>query len=128
MYKVKNVEFACVTSYKVDGPNELEPYVYVTCTDKSFHVLKGFERGDGPLPVGKRIIRYEQSVNVSQIALLDKRRAIFTSVDEKDRPGSIQVIQGDLSDKKQIDETKNDRFEIQAHSLAVTRLKLSYDN
>ncbi|MFO0116512.1 MAG: hypothetical protein ACK521_02465 [bacterium] len=47
------------------------------------------------------------------------RRAFFTCVEEKDRPGSIQIIRGDMREKI---------FEIQAHSLAVQRLKLSHDN
>lgn len=113
MYKAKNVEFTCVTSYKAEGPNEIEPYVYVTCNDKSFHVLKGYEKGEGPIPIGKRYMRYEQSVNLSQIAVMHNQRAVFTSVEEKDRPGSIQVIWGgELSNKKGIEATKTDRFEI----------------
>lgn len=41
MYRKKNVEFTCVTSFKADGPNEQEPYVYVSGTDKTIRELKG---------------------------------------------------------------------------------------
>jgi WD40 repeat protein len=51
--------------------------------------------------------------------MMQGRKAFFVCVEEKDRPGSIQVIRGDLSEKV---------FEIQAHSLRVERLRLSYDN
>ena len=128
-YKKKNCEFTCVTSFKNEGGTtaDLQPYIYVTGTDKSIHELKGINKskGEGQIPEAKVINRYEQSVNLSQIVLMHNRRAFFTCIDEKDRPGSIQVLRGDTFNKDAVDRTV---FEIQAHSLNVQRLKLSYDN
>lgn len=45
-------------------------------------------------------------------------RALFAGVSENDKPGSIQVI--DFEFRK--------LSEIQAHSLPVERLRVSYDN
>jgi WD40 repeat protein len=39
-YKRKNVEFTSVISFKAEGPNEYDPYVYVTGTDKCIRELK----------------------------------------------------------------------------------------
>lgn len=47
-------------------------------------------------------------------------RAIFAGVAEDDRPGSIQVLRYPFEAMKQ--------FEVQAHSLPVERLRLSFDN
>lgn len=57
---------------------------------------------------------------------MHNRRAFFTAVDEKDRPGSIQCIRGDLQVTKE--NQHKDIFEIQAHSLDIQRIKLAYDN
>lgn len=126
MFKKKNVEFTCVTTYKAEGPNETEPYVFVTGTDKCIREIRGCKKGDGPIAEGVVVRVLEQSMNLSQIMVMHNRRAIFTCVDEKDRPGSIQVIRGDM----QVDKAtqSKDVFEIQAHSLSVLRLKLSFDN
>jgi hypothetical protein len=56
---------------------------------------------------------------------MHNKRAFLTCIDEKDRPGSIQVLRGDIFAKDATDRTV---FEIQAHSLTVQRLKLSFDN
>jgi hypothetical protein len=91
----------------------------VTSGDKSIRELKGYKQGDGSIPEAVLAKQFEQSVTVSQIAVMANRKAIIACVEEKDHPGSIQVIKGDLSEKV---------FEIQAHSLGVERLRLSYDN
>ena len=71
--------------------------------------------------MGKETHRYEQSVAQSQIAIMHNRRAIFCGGGEQNnKPGSIQVLKYPFCNDKP--------FEIQAHSLLVERLKLSYDN
>jgi hypothetical protein len=104
------VEFTCVTSFFKETQGETEPFVYVTGTDKSIREIKGHKKGDGLIEEGIVRTVFEQSVNLSQITLMHNRRAFFTCVEEKDRPGSIQIIRGDMREKI---------FEIQAHSLAV---------
>lgn len=121
----KNVEFSSVTSYKAEGPNEKEPYVYVTDSEKCIRELKGVKLADGRYEV-QCLKVLEQSVSLSHIALMTNRRAIFTAIEEKDRPGSIQVIRGDMQITKET--YSKDVFEIQAHSLNVQRMKLSFDN
>ena len=99
-------------------------------TDKTIRELKGMKKPDGTMGEGLphvQVLRVlEQSVNLSQITLMHNRRAIFTAVDEKDRPGSIQCIRGDMQVTKE--NQNKDIFEIQAHSLDIQRLKLSFDN
>lgn len=88
-YKRKNVEFTCVTTFFKEAQNETEPFVYVTGTDKSIREIKGHKKGDGLIEEGIVRTVFEQSVNLSQICLMQNRRAFFTCVEEKDRPGSI---------------------------------------
>ena len=92
VFKKKNVEFTCVTSFKAEGPQEHEPYIYVSGTDRTIRELKGIDKDkskDSQLPEGRSIKGIEQSCNVSQIQIMQNRRAIFASVDETNRPGSI---------------------------------------
>ena len=106
-YKLKNVNFTCVQSFKPEGSKD--PCVYATGTDKSIREL-GKDGDEG--------FRYEQSVTLNQIAIMHNRRAFFTGVAEQKKPGSIQVLRHPF-DKM---------FEIQAHALPVERLRVSYDN
>ena len=50
---------------------------------------------------------------------MHQRRALFAGINETNKPGSIQVLRYAPFHKV---------FEIQAHSLPVERLKISYDN
>jgi len=50
---------------------------------------------------------------------MNQRRALFAGINETNKPGSIQVLRYHPFAKV---------FEIQAHSLPVERLKISYDN
>jgi hypothetical protein len=100
MFKKKNVEFTCVTTYKAEGANEVDPYVFVTGTDRCIREIKGCKKVDGQVAEGIVLRVFEQSFNLSQIVVMHGRRAIFTCIDEKDRPGSLQVIRGDLQVEK----------------------------
>lgn len=110
-YKMKSVNFTCVTTFKPEGTTK--PLIYATGTDKTIRELI-----EGNNQIGKESLRYEQQVVLSQIGLMHNRRALFCGVSEQNKPGSIQVL------KYPYEKT----FEIQSHSLAVERLRLSYDN
>ena len=62
--------------------------------------------------------RYESNVNLSQIVLMHGGNAIIAGVAEEDKPGSIQVFRSNFEKM----------YEVQAHSLPVERLRISYDN
>ena len=62
VYKKKNVEFTCVTSFKAEGPQEYDPYIYVSGTDRSIRELKGIDKEkskDSQLPEGRSIKCFE---------------------------------------------------------------------
>lgn len=64
--------------------------------------------------------RYDANVNLSQIVLMHGGRAFFAGIAEDDKPGSIQVLKYPFEPHK--------CFEVQAHSLPIERLRLSFDN
>lgn len=84
-YKLKNVDFTCVATFKPEG--EKNSLVYATGQDKTIRELSSGKKG-----VGFEEYRFEQNVTLSQIALLRDRKAMFTGVNETNKPGSIQVI------------------------------------
>lgn len=82
--------------------------IYAAGVDKTIKTIEN----------GKLAMTYEAGVNISQISIMHGGRALFAGVSENEKPGSIQVI--DFEFKK--------LYEIQAHSLPVERLRVSYDN
>jgi len=103
-YKQKNVIFSCV-AYKPESKYS----IYAVGTDKS---LKEIENSKEKYP------RYESNVNISQIVLMHGGNAILAGVAEEDKPGSIQVFRPNFEKI----------YEVQAHSLPIERLRISYDN
>lgn len=102
-FTLKNVNFSCVAS-KPDSKSTF----FAVGTDKSIKEIEN----------GREKMRYEAGVNVSQLVLMHGARAFFAGVAEDDKPGSIQVLRHPW-DKV---------FEVQAHSLPVERLRISFDN
>lgn len=103
-YRMKNVIFSCV-AYKPDSKYT----IYAVGTDKT---LKEIESS------GKKEIKCETGVTISQICLMHGARAIIAGVADEDKPGSIQVYRP----------TFEKIFEVQAHSLPIERLRITYDN
>lgn len=66
----------------------------------------------------KEKMRYESYSNYSQIALLNGARGLIVGTADDDRPGMIQIYRLNM-------ERAGD---IQAHSLPVERIKLTFDN
>jgi cilia- and flagella-associated protein 57 len=66
----------------------------------------------------KEKTRYESYINYSQICLLNNGRGVIVGTADDDRPGMIQVFRLDMDVVA----------DIQAHSLPVERMKLSFDN
>ena len=102
-FKLSNQQFSSVAN----RPDSKQFY-YATAIDKTIKLIKE----------GDEIERYEAGSNISQIQVLHGNRALFAGISENDRPGSIQVIRFPF---ERI-------FEIQAHSLPIERLRVSYDN
>jgi len=102
-YTLKNVNFSCVAN-KPDSKSTF----YAVGTDKSIKEIEG----------GKEKLRYEAGVNISQLVLMHGARAFFAGIAEDDKPGSIQVLRYPWEKV----------FEVQAHSLPVERLRISFDN
>jgi len=82
--------------------------VYTTGSDKSIREITN----------NKETLRYEEGVTYSQIVCGYQRNLLVAGVAEPDRPGSIQVFRFPFEKVS----------EVQAHSKAVERLKLSFDN
>jgi WD40 repeat protein len=120
-YVIKNFNFNCVAN-KPDSKH----IIFAAGQDKTIKMIN--MQPSGPKDSsnsykdhkfdGKEIERYETGVNISQLQLLHGGRALFAGVSENDRPGSIQVIRFPF---ERI-------FEIQAHSLPIERIRISYDN
>lgn len=108
---MKSVTFSCVATYKPEGSNK--PLIYTTGSDKTIRELC-----EGAPGQGKETLRYEQSVVLSQIAVMHNRKAFFCGLSEQNKPGAIQVL------KYPYEKT----HEIQVHALPVKRLRVSYDN
>ena len=103
-FKRKNVNFSSV-AIKPDSKTT----VYAVGNDKS---IKEIEKDTEKFP------RYEAGVDISQICLMHGARAFFAGVAEGSKPGSIQVLRYPWEKI----------FEVQAHSLPVERLRISFDN
>ena len=116
-YHQKNMQFTCVAN----KPDSKE-ICYVAANDKSVReVFVGFDRNEknqDKNKTSKCTLQYDAGVNISQLVLLNGARALIAGVHENDKPGSIQVI--NMGFEK--------IFEVQAHSLPIERLRLSYDN
>lgn len=82
---MKSVTFSCVTTYKAEGSNNL--LIYTTGSDKTIREICESSGGQG-----KETLRYEQSVVLSQIAVMHNRKAFFCGLSEQNRPGAIQVL------------------------------------
>lgn len=102
-FSLKNVNFSCVAN-KPDIKNTF----YAVGTDKSIKEIEN----------GKEKLRFEAGVNISQLVTMHGARAFFAGVAEDDKPGSIQVLRYPWEKV----------FEVQAHSLPVERLRISFDN
>ena len=81
-YKMKSVTFSCVATFKPEGQNK--PLIYTTGSDKTIRELC-----EGTPGQGKETLRYEQSVVLSQIAVMHNRKAFFCGLSEQNKPGSI---------------------------------------
>jgi WD40 repeat protein len=112
-YNQKGVNFTCLTTYKQDAASKHT--IYATDT---LRCLRELEQGDK-----EKITRFEQQTCLQQVVLMHGRRAIFGGVgggtQEQNKPGSIQVLSRFPFEKT---------FEIQAHSLPVEQMRVSYDN
>jgi WD40 repeat protein len=102
-FTLKNVNFSCVAN-KPDSKSTF----YAVGTDKSIKEIEN----------GREKMRYEAGVNISQLVLMHGARGFFAGVAEDDKPGSIQVLRYPWEKV----------FEVQAHSLPVERLRISFDN
>jgi WD40 repeat protein len=102
-YNLKNVNFSCVAN----KPDDKKTF-YAVGTDKSIKEITD----------GKERMRYEAGVNISQLVVMHGARAFFAGIAEDDKPGSIQVLRYPWEKV----------FEVQAHSLPVERLRISFDN
>ena len=102
-YSLKNVNFSCVAN-KPDSKTTF----YAVGTDKSIKEIEN----------GKEKLRFEAGLNISQLVLMHGARAFFAGIAEDDKPGSIQVLRYPWEKV----------FEIQAHSLPIERLRISFDN
>ena len=86
-YKLKNVDFTCVKTYRPENDPKVEPVVFAAGQDKT---LREITR---PMDGKKQdISRLEQNVTLNQIEMMRDRKAFFTGVSETSKPGSIQVI------------------------------------
>ena len=56
-----------MTTFKAEGINEVDPYVYVTGTDRCIREIKGFKKTDHGEGIGEGIVLrvFEQSFNLS---------------------------------------------------------------
>jgi WD40 repeat protein len=103
MYYIKNFQFVSVTNKP-----EHKSVVYGAANDKTIKMIDH----------GHLVMNYEAGQMINQIQLLHGGRAIFAGLGENDKPGSIQVIN-----------VKFEKiFEVQAHSLPIERLRVSFDN
>jgi hypothetical protein len=66
----------------------------------------------------REVFRYEASNMFSSLVSLQGNKVLFAGVADHDRPGSIHVLKHPWEKA----------FEIQAHSLPVEKMKVSYDN
>lgn len=80
-YRLKNVDFTCVKTYREIGQEN--PSFYITGSDKS---LREFS---GPENAIKERYRLEQQQALSDLAIMRKRQAIFVGLNESSKPGSI---------------------------------------
>ena len=87
IYKLKNVDFTCVKTYKPEEP-KAEPLVYATGQDKNLREINGKEVNGRMQDVS----RLEQNITLNQLEIMRDRKAFFAGVGETSKPGSIQVI------------------------------------
>ena len=103
-YARKGTNFSSVVGTGEPSAN----LIYAVGTDKSIKEIEN----------GKEKTRFEGGQNISQIALMHGGRALFAGLADDDKPGSIQVYKFPFQKS----------FEIQAHSLPVERIRISFDN
>jgi len=72
-YKVKGVNFTCLTAYKPEG--EKQSLIYATDT---LRCVRELQEGDNHM--GKEMMRFEQQTCLNQIVIMHNRRAIFGGV------------------------------------------------
>lgn len=101
-FKHKGTNFSNVV--KVADQN----VIYAVGTDKTIKEIG--EKGQQKL--------YEAGITISQIALMHGGRVLIAGTADDDRPGAVMVLKLPF----------NRIFEIQAHSLPIERLRLSFDN
>ena len=104
------MQLTSVAPYR-EEPNQPLTF-YCTGNDKT---IKEFSGTGSEFALKKR---YENQAGMSQVALMHKRKAIFVGLDETQKPGSIQVL------RYPFEKT----YEVQAHALPVSRMRISYDN
>jgi hypothetical protein len=63
--------------------------------------------------------RFESNITFAEVCALKDARGLIVGTADNDRPGSIMIFRLD---------NFNRVFEIQAHSLKVTRIRLNFEN
>lgn len=127
-YENKGTNFSCVAKVQTDKT------VFAVGTDKTIRQISyemkeeknessvsakisSDKEADEPAAT-KELMRYESYTNFSQVALLNGDRGIIVGTADDDRPGMIIIF------RKKMDRS----CDIQAHSLPVERIKLTFDN
>lgn len=88
-------------------------------SENSVSAIISTENKESKFPIESReTTRYESFINYSQVSLLNGGRGVVIGTADDDRPGMIEIFR--LGMEKVAD--------IQAHSLPVERIKLTFDN
>lgn len=120
--KLKNCSFNCVAVYRptTEKDDDFEPVVYASCSDKSIREIKTFaDKKDNQYSRSYRETgRYEEGTTFSQLLTSYQRKFMVAGVCEQDRPSSIQIFRQKFEKA----------LEVQAHSKAITRMKLNFEN
>lgn len=104
--------------YKVEARMSKFSDVAVKTESKNIFYTVSEDRHLKEIESGKEKIRFEVGVNYSQLVSMYGSKTFIASISETERPGSIQFLRNPWEKL----------CEIQAHSLGIEKIRLSYDN
>jgi len=104
----KGTNFSCIITYTATENAQQTNTVYVVGSDKTLKEVQG----------GNPVNCLESNSTMGQLALATQAKALFAGVSESELPGPIRCYSFPLD---------GDYVEYQAHSLAVSRIRITYD-